>query len=54
MAILYISTELDHVLEVADRVAVMYRGRISGILAPQDATAERLGLLMAGATAGAA
>jgi general nucleoside transport system ATP-binding protein len=54
VAILYISTELDHVLEVADRVAVMYRGSISGILAPQDATAERLGLLMAGATAGAA
>ena len=32
-----------------DRIAVMSRGRITGILAPQEATAERLGLLMAGA-----
>jgi general nucleoside transport system ATP-binding protein len=48
VAILYISTELEHVLEVADRVAVMYRGRIQGELARGAATAERIGLLMAG------
>lgn len=48
VAILYISTELEHVLEVADRVAVMYRGRIQGELERGEATAERIGLLMAG------
>ena len=34
-----------------DRIAVIARGRITGILAPQEATAERLGLLMAGSKA---
>jgi simple sugar transport system ATP-binding protein len=53
-AILYVSTELEHVLEVSDRIAVLYRGRIMGILTPAEATAERLGLLMAGAGTGAA
>ena len=48
-AILYISTELEHLLAVSDRVAVMFRGRISGILQPGEATAERLGMLMSGA-----
>jgi general nucleoside transport system ATP-binding protein len=54
MAILYVSTELEHVLAVADRIAVMYRGRITGILDRRDASAEQLGLLMAGAVADAA
>jgi ABC-type uncharacterized transport system ATPase subunit len=54
MAILYVSTELEHVLAVADRIAVMYRGRITGILDRGEATPERLGLLMAGADANAA
>jgi simple sugar transport system ATP-binding protein len=48
-AILYISTELEHLLAVSDRVAVMCRGRISGILQPGEASAERLGMLMSGA-----
>ncbi len=47
-AILYISTELEHLLAVSDRVAVMFRGRIAGTLLPGEATAERLGMLMAG------
>lgn len=47
-AILYISTELEHLMAVADRVAVMFRGRITGMLKPADATAEKLGLLMSG------
>jgi simple sugar transport system ATP-binding protein len=47
-AILYISTELEHILMACDRIAVMARGRITGILTPAEATAERLGLLMAG------
>jgi general nucleoside transport system ATP-binding protein len=48
VAILYISTELEHVLEVADRVAVVYRGRITGELLPHEVTPERLGPLMSG------
>jgi simple sugar transport system ATP-binding protein len=51
VAILYISTELEHILMACDRIAVIARGRITGILAPAEATAERLGLLMAGSTA---
>lgn len=45
---LYISTELEHVLEIADRVAVMYRGRITGELARAEVTPERIGMLMSG------
>ncbi len=47
-AVLYISTELEHVLTVADRVAVMCEGEVTGIIKPEEATAERMGLLMAG------
>jgi simple sugar transport system ATP-binding protein len=48
IAVLLISTELDEILALADRIAVMYQGRIVGILDRKDATRERLGLLMAG------
>jgi simple sugar transport system ATP-binding protein len=51
-AILIVSTELDEVLAVGDRIAVMYDGRIVGILAGPDATYENLGLLMGGASFG--
>jgi ABC-type uncharacterized transport system ATPase subunit len=54
VAILYVSTELEHVMDVADRIAVMYRGRITGILSPEEASAERLGELMAGVVSEAA
>ena len=46
-AVLIISTELDEVAALADRVAVMYRGRIVGIV-PPDTSREVLGLMMAG------
>ena len=52
-AILIVSTELDEVLAVGDRIAVMFEGRIVGILSGPDATHENLGLLMGGGTAGA-
>jgi len=39
---------LNEVLSLADRILVMYEGRIMGELTPQEATEERLGLLMAG------
>lgn len=54
VGILYVSTELEHVMDIADRVAVMYRGGITGILTPEQATAERLGELMAGVRSEAA
>ena len=49
-AVLLISTELDEVSALADRIAVMYRGRIVGIVDP-SATREELGKLMAGVIA---
>ena len=47
-AVLLISAELDEVLSLADRVAVMFDGRIVKILPIAEATRERVGLLMAG------
>jgi simple sugar transport system ATP-binding protein len=48
-AVVLVSTELDEVLGLADRIAVMYRGKIIGEL-PANAPAEEIGLLMAGQT----
>jgi simple sugar transport system ATP-binding protein len=50
MAVLLISAELDEVLSLADRIAVMYRGQIAGILDAHDATPAELGYLMATGT----
>ncbi len=47
-AILLMSTELDEILGLSDRIAVMYRGRIVETLKASEATKEGLGLLMAG------
>jgi simple sugar transport system ATP-binding protein len=46
-AILLISSELDEVLELADRIAVIYKGEIVGEVSP-DVSREKLGLMMAG------
>jgi simple sugar transport system ATP-binding protein len=46
-AVVLVSTELDEVLGLADRIAVMYRGRIAGEV-PAGTSAEQIGLLMAG------
>ena len=46
-AVLLISSELDEVVALADRIAVMYRGRIVGIV-PPDTSRDVLGLMMAG------
>lgn len=48
-AILLISEDLDEILELADRIAVIYEGQITGVVPRAEATPERLGLLMAGA-----
>lgn len=47
-AVLIVSSELDEVVSLADRVAVMYHGRIVGIV-PPDTDRDELGLMMAGA-----
>ncbi len=47
-AVLLVSTELDEIMQLSDRIAVMYRGRIISILSSKDATKEKIGLLMAG------
>jgi simple sugar transport system ATP-binding protein len=47
MAVLLISAELEEVLSLADRIAVMYRGKIAGLLDASEATPEMLGYLMA-------
>jgi len=49
LGVLLVSSELDEVLSLADRVAVMYRGQIVGVLEGKDAERERIGLMMAGA-----
>ncbi|MBN3949989.1 MAG: ABC transporter ATP-binding protein [Nostoc sp. NMS7] len=49
-AILYISTELEEVMAMSDRIAVIYRGEFVAILDAQTATIEEIGLLMAGGT----
>ncbi len=47
-AVLLVSAELDEILALADRIAVMYRGRIVALLGAGQAGKEQLGLLMAG------
>ncbi|WP_282609727.1 ABC transporter ATP-binding protein [Pelagibius sp. Alg239-R121] len=47
-AVLYISTELDDILAVCDRICVMCDGEISGVVTPEEATPERMGMLIAG------
>lgn len=49
-AVLLISFELDEVLHVSDRVAVIFEGRIVGILEAEGADENQVGLLMAGGT----
>jgi len=50
VGVLLISEDLDEILALADRVAVMYEGAIVGERDAKSATVEELGLLMAGAT----
>jgi simple sugar transport system ATP-binding protein len=50
-AVLLVSSELDEIVALADRIAVMYRGKVLAIVGA-DAPREQLGLLMAGVTDG--
>ena len=49
-AVLLVSPELDEVMQLSDRIAVMYRGKILAILDSAEARKEQVGLLMAGIT----
>jgi ABC-type uncharacterized transport systems, ATPase components len=48
VAVLLISAELDEILSLSDRIAVMYRGQIVATVNREEATREQLGLWMAG------
>ena len=48
-AVLLVSLELDEVMNVSDRILVMYEGQIVGELDPKKTTVQELGLYMAGA-----
>ncbi len=47
-AVLLVSLELDEVMALADRIAVLYDGKIVGIVDAKDATEKKLGIMMAG------
>ena len=47
-AVLLISEDLEELTSVADKIAVLYEGRIMGILTPDQADVETIGLMMAG------
>nr|WP_220132248.1 ABC transporter ATP-binding protein [Listeria rustica] len=47
-AILLMSFELDEIMNVSDRIAVIYEGKIVAIVKPEETTEQELGLLMAG------
>lgn len=48
VAVLLVSSELEEIMQLSDRVAIMFRGKIVKVLPAEEATKEKLGLLMAG------
>jgi simple sugar transport system ATP-binding protein len=50
VAVLLVSAELDEILALADRIAVMFKGKIIATIPAEEATREGIGLLMAGIT----
>lgn len=48
VAVLLVSTELDEILQLSDRIAVMYQGKIEAVVSAEEATKEYIGLMMAG------
>ncbi|OEG00464.1 heme ABC transporter ATP-binding protein [Vulcanibacillus modesticaldus] len=49
-AVLLLSLELDEIMNVSDRIAVIYEGKIVGVVDPKKTSEKELGLMMAGAT----
>jgi simple sugar transport system ATP-binding protein len=48
-AILYVSTEMDELLNLSDRIMVLFHGEIMGIMDTRDVDIQKVGLMMAGA-----
>jgi simple sugar transport system ATP-binding protein len=48
VAVLLVSSELDEIRQLSDRIAIIFRGEIIDVLPAKEATKEKLGLLMAG------
>ena len=51
LAVIVISTDLDELLEISDRIGVMFQGRLAGIVDNTADVERRVGLLMTGAEA---
>ncbi|WP_172921674.1 MULTISPECIES: ABC transporter ATP-binding protein [unclassified Streptococcus] len=51
-AVLVVSFELDEILNVSDRIAVIHDGKIQGIVSPETTNKQELGVLMAGGSLG--
>ncbi|WEV61322.1 ABC transporter ATP-binding protein [Streptococcaceae bacterium ESL0729] len=51
-AVLVVSFELDEILNVSDRIAVIHSGKIQGIVTPKDTNKQELGILMVGGKGG--
>lgn len=49
-AVLLISADLEEIMALSDRIAVLFNGQIAGILDRQEATVQKIGLLMGGIT----
>jgi simple sugar transport system ATP-binding protein len=47
-AVMVVSSELSEIMNLSDRIAVMCGGKITGVLNREDATEEKIGILMAG------
>jgi ABC-type uncharacterized transport system ATPase subunit len=52
VAVLLVSSELDEIFSLGDRIAVMYQGKIVGVLETSKTTRDEVGLLMAGGGTG--
>ncbi len=52
LGVVFVSEDMDELFQVADRIAVMFEGRIMAVLPVKEADPERLGLLMAGVEEG--
>ncbi|KUH34312.1 ABC transporter ATP-binding protein [Thermococcus celericrescens] len=50
-AVLLVSADLDEVLQLSDRMAIMYEGQFMGIVKPDEVTEEQIGLMMGGVKA---
>jgi len=48
VGVLLVSEDLEEIMTLSDRIAVMFRGEIMGVVAAAEATLEEIGLMMAG------